>query len=294
MGFRVRNYIPTNDPFGESKTELQWQKEFRALNEDAVGEVMWSNQYCALHTRYYKLNETHLASSEEKDVWRRRRNDQAKVRRQKKKAEKQAAMLQKKERESKTAAAQAVKIQKYSEIPRDKIICLDLETIGLDPQEDEILQLAIINGVWDILFNQFFRPKHIHIWTEAELVNGITPESAMACPFIDEFLPAIKGIIQDSDLIVGYNIHEFDLRFLRACGIEPDSPLNICDMMLEFASIFGEWDSKRKNFRFKSLSICADYYGYSSPDPYHNALADCRATLFCFFTMIEAEKLSPT
>lgn len=41
---------------------------------------------------------------------------------------------------------------------KGRIICIDIETTGLDRTEDEILQVAIINGRGKTLYNSYIRP----------------------------------------------------------------------------------------------------------------------------------------
>lgn len=42
---------------------------------------------------------------------------------------------------------------------KSKIICLDIETTGLDIMEDEVLQVSIINGRGRTLYNSYIRPE---------------------------------------------------------------------------------------------------------------------------------------
>ena len=42
---------------------------------------------------------------------------------------------------------------------KGRIICIDIETTGLDRIEDEILQVAIINGRGKTLYNSYIRPN---------------------------------------------------------------------------------------------------------------------------------------
>ena len=43
---------------------------------------------------------------------------------------------------------------------KGKIICVDIETTGLDMANDEILQISIINGGGKTLYNSYIRPEH--------------------------------------------------------------------------------------------------------------------------------------
>ena len=92
----------------------------------------------------------------------------------------------------------------------------------------------------------------------------------------------IQRILENADMIVGYNIHGFDLPFIFNSGIEYHAKENsiVVDVMLAFAEIYGQ---KRYNeYRWQKLKTCAEYYSYSE-DSWHNALDDAKATLFCFY-----------
>lgn len=47
---------------------------------------------------------------------------------------------------------------------KGKIICIDIETTGLDAANDEILQISIINGRGKTLYNSYIRPEHKREW----------------------------------------------------------------------------------------------------------------------------------
>lgn len=65
---------------------------------------------------------------------------------------------------------------------KGKIICIDIETTGLDPANDEILQISIINGRGKTLYNSYIRPVHKREWKEAEEINKISWEAVKNAP----------------------------------------------------------------------------------------------------------------
>ena len=69
----------------------------------------------------------------------------------------------------------------------------DTETTGFNAYgNDEILQIAIINGKGETLFKSYIKPDLRRTWTKAAERNGITPRMVKDAPhFIDvtpEFL----------------------------------------------------------------------------------------------------------
>lgn len=56
---------------------------------------------------------------------------------------------------------------------RHKVI-FDVETTGLDPENDEILQFSAINENGEVLMNTYIKPTHHTEWKDAESVNHIS------------------------------------------------------------------------------------------------------------------------
>ena len=170
-----------------------------------------------------------------------------------------------------------------SDIPRDRIICFDVETTGLNPQRDEVLQVAFINGEGDTLMACYVRPEHHSCWTSAQRVHGITPAAVESCASVRSLAPKIDTYFRDAELVVGYNV-PFDLAFLKHVGIScGNTP--VFDVMREAAPVIGRWDYVRKRFAWTSLSQCAQFFGVSFRP--HDALEDARATLACFRSMLD-------
>ena len=172
---------------------------------------------------------------------------------------------------------------------RNKIICLDTETTGIDLRRDEILQLSIIDGNGDILFNEYLKPLHRRSWSDAERVHGITPAMVRSQLPIIEYLPEIRKIIDDSSLIIGYNLTGFDLLLLRQAGINPCAKY-VVDVMQNFSPIYGDWNPKYRNYTHKKLEVCAKHYKYPRYKA-HDSLQDAKATLFCFYEMEKRKQI---
>ena len=171
-------------------------------------------------------------------------------------------------------------------VPED-IICFDIETTGLSHNHDEILQLSIINGKGDVLFNEYIRPKHTTSWPSTQKIHGISPEMVANKPTIDEYIPQLDDIFSKAKIITGYNIKSFDRHFIMSAGITIPDSAKIFDVMIEFAPIYGEkccTDSHR--YKKQKLSVCAEYYGYKGTGTFHDSLEDVRATLHCYWGVV--------
>ena len=168
---------------------------------------------------------------------------------------------------------------------KNKYIIIDTETTGFHPYDgDELLQVSIIDTDGNVLFDEYFKPQHRTEWKEAEQVNGISPEMVADRPAISEKISEINAIIENSDIIIGYNT-QFDIGFLKANGAIVPDDLETVDVMEDFAKIYGEWNSARGSYKWQKLTRAAEYYGYDwsqRAETAHNSLGDCYATLFVY------------
>lgn len=160
------------------------------------------------------------------------------------------------------------------------MIIFDLETTGLNPGTDEIVQISIINENQDVLLYSLVKPDRATEWPAAQQVNGISPDMVKGAPSIYDLAPKIYAIFEKEDCLVTYN-GAFDLAFLE--NFIPEKQYLHYDVMRLFAPIYGEWSDHYDSYKWQKLSTCASYYGYEF-NP-HDALEDCKATLHCFNSM---------
>lgn len=98
------------------------------------------------------------------------------------------------------------------------IAFLDTETTGLDPHENEIIEIAIIreypSGVEDV-WSTKIRPEHIErAHPKALEVNGYTPGKWANAPTFDQVAEQIAHRLSDC-VVVGHNV-SFDLDMVNA------------------------------------------------------------------------------
>lgn len=167
---------------------------------------------------------------------------------------------------------------------KSKIICIDIETTGLDKSRDEILQIGIINGRGKVLYNSFIKPERAREWKEAEKINKISWEVVQNAPTLAKERRKIEKILSKAGLIVGYNHKGFDIPFMAVNGINTAVKAKLYDVMLEYAYIAGEWNEEKQYYKWKHLTECAEHYGFTDYKA-HDALEDVRATLFCYYAI---------
>ena len=210
--------------------------------------------------------------------------------------EKERQRKEKEKKKAERAAKQIVGFSKQTKQPQSRksrtrnpkrIICLDVETTDKSPGTAEILQLSIIDFDNNVLFNHYIKPDKAKSWPGAEAINKISPKMVSNEHTIDYYRDELEKIFEEADLIVAYNGDTYDIPIIARYGFDIKNKRSY-DVMLEFAPIYGEWDSYHDSYTWQKLITCAEYYGYHGHN-YHDSLEDIRATLFCYKKMTKAE-----
>ncbi len=122
----------------------------------------------------------------------------------------------------------------------DRVVAFDLETTGLDPSTDRIVEFAFILLDRDLdeldRWTDIVNPGR-PIPPEASNVHGITDQDVQDAPPFHHVAPLVQRLVDDS-ILMAYN-HEFDITFLNAelqraggPGIPPKAPA--IDPMVHF------------------------------------------------------------
>lgn len=258
----------------DTKTAKQWMKEGRLIKEGASGERLWTNGHCQISAVYYNIEDTYEATAEKLKAAREpelaKRREYSKLKREHDKA-------------VRFRNSTIKKSQKIPIIPCDnesKIVVFDVETTGLLPYEDEILQFSACDGFGNTLLNTYIKPYIAKEWSKAECIHGISSEKVADAPYFHELIPTIKGIFESAEILIAYN-GDLDMRFLEAAGVDINiKDKEYYDVMEDFAPIFGEWDDYHGNYRWQKLGTCSSYYGYEFTA--HDSMEDVKATLHCW------------
>lgn len=158
----------------------------------------------------------------------------------------------------------------------------DTETTGLEPLNDEIIQVGavrILNGriLNQEYFDELIDPR-IPLKAASIAIHGITESMLLGKPTSDLVLPAFQKFCADT-VLVGHNV-AFDMRFLsikeRQIGVRFDHPVLDTLMLSAVAT---------PNQESHSLEAIMDRLGVSM-DKRHNALADATATAEVFLKLL--------
>ncbi len=153
------------------------------------------------------------------------------------------------------------------------LIVLDLETTGVDPAKDRIVEISLIKIYPDGLEETKTRRinPEMHIPEEASAIHGIYDDDVKDCPRFKDIAKSLAEYIAGSDM-AGYNSNKFDVpvlaeEFLR-CGTSID--LKKC-RFVDVQNIFHKKEQR---------TLVAAYKFYCDKElvDAHSAEADTRAT----------------
>lgn len=153
------------------------------------------------------------------------------------------------------------------------IVFLDLETTGVDPAKDRIVEISLVkvmpDGTQEVKTRRL-NPE-MHIPKAASAVHGIHDEDVADCPTFREISKSLWSYISGCDF-AGYNSNKFDIpvlveEFLRA-GVDVD--MDKC-RFIDVQNIF---------HRMEQRTLVAAYKFYCGKDltQAHSAEADTLAT----------------
>lgn len=159
----------------------------------------------------------------------------------------------------------------------DNYTVIDLETTGLDPKQDAIIEvsaLQVVNGKVQNTFLSLVNPT-FEIPSLITCITGITDEMVAGMPEIQQLLPAIRDFIGDS-ILVGHNVC-FDINFLydrfTSAGFGP-----LSNDYVDTCSIARRVLPNLSTYRLKMV---AEQLGIEEL-PTHRAHDDCISTMLCY------------
>ena len=159
-------------------------------------------------------------------------------------------------------------------------ICLDLETTGLNPKKDRIIEIGAVkvrNGTIIDTFSQLIDPRQT-LEERVEQLTGISSKELAGKPTIQEILPKLQEFLGE-DVLLGHQIL-FDYSFLkRAFTNEKISFERMGVDTLKLARQFVT-DCQSK----KLETLCQHY---EIEHQAHRALADALATVQLYQKLVE-------
>ena len=163
----------------------------------------------------------------------------------------------------------------------DDFTVIDLETTGLSPEYDSIIEISAIrfrNGIAVDHFDSLVNPEEALDDFIIDL-TGITDEMLSTAPKIEDVLPKFVDFI-GSDVLIGHNVN-FDINFIydecENCGLAGINNDYIDTMRL----------SRRMNRDFPNHKLDTLLFMMGLPErKLHRSLGDCELTAACYQKMI--------
>ena len=155
-------------------------------------------------------------------------------------------------------------------------VALDLETSGLDPANDAIIEVGAVRfgpaGVEDT-FTSLVNPRRA-VPYRIQMLTGIAPEELAEAPPWETVAPHLQEFLADHP-IVGQNVVAFDLRFLAAAGIRHSPTIyDTHELAVLLLPLFGQYN----------LAALANHFAIPLPN-HHRALADAQASRELFLAL---------
>lgn len=160
-------------------------------------------------------------------------------------------------------------------------VVFDLETTGLSPETDKIIEISAVRvrgGKAEKNFSTLVNPGR-KIPAAASRVNGITDAMVADAPVLKDALEQFLLFIE-KDILVGHNIHSFDMKFLNHAMEE----LYKRELGNDYIDTLFMARSCMKELAHHRLVDLAAYF-HISTEGAHRALNDCMMNQKCYEEM---------
>lgn len=154
------------------------------------------------------------------------------------------------------------------------IIFFDLETTGIDPAKDRIVEIAMIKINPEATRDQYIKKLNpgIPIPKEASDIHGITDEDVKDAPQFKHIAHDLYQWMQGCDL-GGYNSNKFDIPVLAEEFLRSNIDVDFTERkMIDVQQIFFKMESR-------SLTAAYKFYCQKTLENAHSAEADVMATI---------------
>ncbi len=157
-------------------------------------------------------------------------------------------------------------------------VVFDLETTGVSPSSDEVIEISaikVVNGQVASEFSTLVNPGR-HIPYFASEVNGITDDMVKDAPCFEKALHDFLTFTGDM-VLVGHNIHTFDMKFIYRDAVKYFGKTignDYADTLYLARAVYPKLSCHK-------LTFLSDYLGVSTEGA-HRALNDCRMTQVLF------------
>ncbi len=114
----------------------------------------------------------------------------------------------------------------YNFSPVSDFVCIDIETTGLNPKVDKIIEIGAVRvreGLPEDSIDILVNPG-MHVSDRIQQLTGIGEEMLSDAPYIKEVIPKICEFVGD-DILLGHNVL-FDYSFLKRAAVNEGLPFD--------------------------------------------------------------------
>jgi len=156
-----------------------------------------------------------------------------------------------------------------------KLVAFDIETTGLDTENDRIVELSfeIIGEDWKSENKTYRLNPEMPIPPEVTAIHGIKDEDVKDCPTFRELAGEFWSMLSDA-VLIGYNIKNFDLPFL-AKEFERNSSYRLDIGKISIIDVYVVYAKMES----RDLQAAYKFYLNKSLEKAHSAKGDVQATV---------------
>jgi DNA polymerase III epsilon subunit family exonuclease len=175
--------------------------------------------------------------------------------------------------------------ESIKKLPSNYVV-IDIETTGLHPRKNKIIELSALKVRNDMIVDQFTTLCHpgTKISQTITKLTGITNDMLKGAPKINEVIQSYLDFIGD-DIVIGHNAH-FDINFIYANCIKLlEKPFSN-----DFVDTLKISRDACKDLRHHRVSDMVKYFNIIINGELHRSLNDCHATYQIYLKLKEAIK----
>lgn len=162
----------------------------------------------------------------------------------------------------------------------DSYVCIDLETTGLDPKRDKIIEIGAVKVEHNMIAEEWETFVNPNRKLEERIVEltGIHDEQLRDAPLITDILPELLGFLGDH-ILLGHSVL-FDYSFVKKAAV--NERLTFERQGIDTLKIARKYLTELES---RSLGYLCRYYGIAHNA--HRALEDAKATAALYRKLAE-------
>lgn len=162
----------------------------------------------------------------------------------------------------------------------DSYVCIDLETTGLNPKTDKIIEIGVVKVENNLIVEEWETLVNPDRKLEERIValTGIRDEQLMSAPMIEEVLPKLLEMIGDY-VLLGHSVL-FDYSFIKKAAV--NRKLSFEKQGIDTLKIARKYLADLES---RSLPYLCEHYGIEHSA--HRALHDAKATVELYRKLTE-------